>query len=167
MTRRRGITLLMCAVLLAALWALSQSAWFVETAYARGVGFQISRVLSIVTGWLPLSLAALVIAGVVAYLLVPFVVTIVKIFRGERRWVEALGAGALRFATFAAVATTVFYLSWGLHYSRAPFGGPARVVADGATHGRGVRDAIDGGDRRAHDAAGRGDERPIPTRRRF
>jgi hypothetical protein len=118
--RRRMVVLVVCVAILATLWALSYWPWFVEHVYARGVSFQISRALSKVTGVLPVSLAALLIPGAALYLLVPFVVGIVRVLRGQRRWFDAARAGALRTTTFVAFVLAVFYLTWGLNYARAP-----------------------------------------------
>jgi hypothetical protein len=103
-----------------ALWALSHWPWFVEAVYARGISFQISRALSTVAGVVPTSVAALVLVGVALYVIVPLLVTLVALRRRQRRWGEALGAGALRTLAAALVAFTVFYLVWGLNYARAP-----------------------------------------------
>ena len=118
--RRRAILLVVCVALTVAFWALSYWPWFVEHVYARGVSFQISRALSVVTGLLPVSLAAILIPGVVLYLLVPFVLASVRVLRGRRRFLDALRGGALRTATLCAFAAAVFYLTWGLNYARAP-----------------------------------------------
>ena len=63
--RRRTILLVVCVALIAALWALSWWPWFVERVYARGISFQVSRALSILTSVVPISLAALLIPGVI------------------------------------------------------------------------------------------------------
>ena len=118
--RRRAIVLVVCVALTVALWALSYWPWFVEDVYARRVSFQISRALSIVTGLLPVSLAAILIPGVVLYLLVPFILASVRVLRGQRRFLDALRGGAIRTATLGALVAAVFYLTWGLNYARAP-----------------------------------------------
>jgi hypothetical protein len=118
--RRRTLVLVVCVGVIAALWALSYWPWFVEVAYARGVSLQISRALSIVTGLIPVSLAAFIVPGLVLYLLVPFVLGSIRVLRGQRRWLDAARAGAQRLATLVALATAVFYVTWGLNYARAP-----------------------------------------------
>jgi hypothetical protein len=117
---RRVVTIVACGALLAALWGLAHSSVFVEDVYARVVGFQIARALSIVTGVLPVSLAEMLLAGVVVYLIVSLTISIAQVVRRRRGASNALAAGSLRVATFGAVVLAIFYLGWGLNYARAP-----------------------------------------------
>ena len=71
---RRAVTILLCATILGAMWIIARSPAILEAVYAQGVGFQIARLLSRATGLLPFSLAEIALAGVVAYVVVPFVV---------------------------------------------------------------------------------------------
>jgi hypothetical protein len=52
--------------------------------------------------------------------IVPLLLTTVHVLRGRRRALEALRAGALRMLTLVAVIATLFYVTWGMNYARAP-----------------------------------------------
>jgi hypothetical protein len=123
--RRRAITLLGCAIFGVAAWAVARSPGVVEDIYARRVGFWIARALSVASAVVPVSLAEIALAGVVLYLLVPFVTATVRVLRRRRSVLNAIAAGALRLLTASAVVLCVFYLCWGLNYARASL--PARV----------------------------------------
>ena len=105
---------------LALLWALARSDGFVEGAYARHVGFQLSRALSVISGVVPLSLAEIAIGAAIAAALVAFVLAIVGVVRQRRSLLNVVANGALRALVGAAIVGPVFYLTWGLHYARAP-----------------------------------------------
>ena len=143
--RGRVILIFLCAACLAVLWILARSPAFVEDIYARRVGFQIGRALSLASGAVPFSLAEITLAGVIAYFLVPFVVTSVRVLRRQRGLVNAAAGGALRLVTAAAVILCAFYLCWGLNYARAPLpvrlGWPAiERAADAAARQRQIDD---------------------------
>jgi hypothetical protein len=91
----------------------------VERLYARRVFPAVARVVSIATGWAPVSLAELtVLAGVLALLLW----AARALVRARwRRWTAA-GAvrGAARLFAVIAVAVLVFDVMWGFNYDRAP-----------------------------------------------
>ncbi len=140
---RRAIVILLCLIFIAAMWAAAQSSYLLEHVYARGIGFQISRGLSVVSGLSPVSLAEIALAGVAAYFLVPLVRTSLRVLRRERGLVNAIAGGLLRLSTAVAVIVAVFYLVWGLNYSRAPLPArlgwpPVEARADGAAHQRQV-----------------------------
>jgi hypothetical protein len=122
---RRLFTICFFAVLLGAMWLAARSPSLVETTYARGVGFQLSRALSSLTSVVPFSFAEIALAGVVLYFVVPFFTTILKVFRQQRSLTSAVAGGVLRVATATVVVLFFFYLLWGLNYSRAPL--PERV----------------------------------------
>ena len=118
--KSRGRTILGCLILLAALVGLSHAPRLLEDTYARGVQFQIARALSVMTGGVPASLAEIALAAVGLYLLVPFFIAASQVLRRRRSARNATASGALRVSTAAMVVVSVFYLSWGLDYARAP-----------------------------------------------
>jgi hypothetical protein len=143
--KRRGLTILACGLFLAAAWALSHAPDFVEHVYARRISFQIARALSLATGVVPIGLAEFALAGVVLYLIVPFVLAAVQVARRRRRLTNALAAGVLRVAVLAAVVASAFYLVWGLNYARAPLADrlgwpPIERPADEAAYRRHVEE---------------------------
>ncbi|MBS3950687.1 MAG: DUF3810 family protein, partial [Peptococcaceae bacterium] len=88
----------------------------VEHVYSRGLYPHISRLLALMTGWIPFSLAEVVgillIAGIIAAL-------ITSIF--DHDW-RNVGEITLRLLTGAATLYFFFIIMWGLNYSRMPFG---------------------------------------------
>src|SRR6476469_4119921 len=79
--KRRGLTMLACATVLGALWALSRSPAFVENAYARRISSQLGRALSIVSGLVPASLAEIALASLATYALVAISVVTIHLIR--------------------------------------------------------------------------------------
>jgi hypothetical protein len=88
--------------------------------YARTLGRGAPFLLSHVTGWLPLSLAEILVAAFVLRQLVGAAGGIRGAVRKQRRWRNALAAGGLRLAQDVGVAVALFYLLWGWNYARAP-----------------------------------------------
>ena len=121
--RRRLLTIAACAVVCGLLWGLSFWPAALESIYAHGLGFQIARVLSFTSGILPISLAELSLAALVLGALTTFVRSAIGVVQRRRSVISVLVNGSLRVMVFAAVTFTVFYLSWGLNYSRAPIAG--------------------------------------------
>jgi len=117
---RRGLVGGASLVLLLGLWAASHWNWFVETIYARHIGAWIARILSLVTGLVPGSLAEFTVAAVVLYALVPLIFALVNVVRRRRSVRNALIGESLRLVTFALFALAIFYVVWGLNYARAP-----------------------------------------------
>jgi Protein of unknown function (DUF3810) len=122
---RRLFTICSFAVLLGAMWLMARSPTLIESVYARGVGFQLSRALSSLSGVLPFSLAEIALAGVVLYFVVPFFTTTSQVLRRKRSLTNALAGGVLRVAAATVVILFFFYVLWGLNYSRAPL--PTRL----------------------------------------
>lgn len=91
----------------------------VEGLYARRVYPALARVVSIATGWAPVSLAELIVlAGVLALL---FWTAHVLVRARWRRWTAAdVAGGVARLGALAAIAVLAFDLLWGFNYDRAP-----------------------------------------------
>ena len=93
--RQRGLVILGALILLAAAWLAARSPAALEGAYARGLSFHLSRWLSLATGFLPLSVAELGIAGLSVTLLVQLVKATSQVVRRRRSVLNALAAGGL------------------------------------------------------------------------
>jgi len=139
--KRRGLTFLVCLALLGIAWAASNSPDFVENVYAQNVGQLVARALAASTSWLPTSLAEIVVVSALLYLLVPFTIAFWHVLQRKRRLPNALAAGFFRFLAFSGIALTLFYLSWGMNYARAPLPQrlgwkPLETPADEAEYGQ-------------------------------
>ena len=91
----------------------------VEALYARGVYPAVARAVSLATGWMPFSLAEVVVlAGALGIVLgAAYVVVRAR----WRRWTAAGGvSAAARVLAGAAVAVLAFDVLWGFNYDRAP-----------------------------------------------
>lgn len=118
--KRRGLVILVCLALMGASWAAAQSAEFVENVYAQGLGQSMARGLAFVSGFVPTSLAEVVLLAACAYLFLPGFVAALHVFQRKRRILNAIAGGFFRFWAFAAVVALTFYLAWGLNYARSP-----------------------------------------------
>lgn len=117
---RKGFRLLLAGLLVSGgTMALARFPAVVERAYASAVGPAVARALSLLTGWSPVSLGAvlaLALLGVVAW----------KGLRGVRRIRAGEPAGRVLVdgadwsAGVAGIVLIAFYASWGLNYARPP-----------------------------------------------
>jgi len=106
------------ALLLAALLALGQWPYFVEHVYARGLSPFLCRTLAMATGWLPISLAEVCLAGgTLAVLLLGGRALWRVATRRARAW-PTLRAGLWQLARGAVFVACGFYAVWGLNYAR-------------------------------------------------
>ena len=91
----------------------------VERLYARRVFPAVARVVSLATGWAPVSLAEMIVLAGLLALLAWAAHVLVR--TRWRRWTAAAVAGSLaRLGALAAVAVLAFDLLWGFNYDRAP-----------------------------------------------
>lgn len=108
-------SLLLFAVGLALSTAGARHQTTVERVYSCGLYPHLSRVLALITGWIPFSLAEvggiLLIAGILTALLT-------SIF--DHHW-RSFGKVILRLLSGAATLYFFFVILWGLNYSRMPF----------------------------------------------
>ena len=110
----------------------------VERLYARRVYPMVARIVSVATGWMPFSLAEVVLLACVVALLVGVASVVVR--ARWRRWSAAgVMTGAMRALALGAIAVLVFDVMWGFNYERAPVAallryelapGPAADLAD-------------------------------------
>lgn len=100
--------------------ALSRYPGVVEQVYAAEVGPRIARLLSVLTGWAPISVAmllAVVLAGAFA---LRWARTAARLRGADSSWPTALGEEANRLAGVIGVLLLLFYPLWGFNYARAP-----------------------------------------------
>lgn len=119
----RGLLLFVAGLLTAgASLLLARSPGTVEHLYAGGPGAWIPRMLSLATGWAPLSVSAVLLV-------------LLLLWGGRRAWRgwtrirsgdgsvgPALAAGLAWAGGVTGVLVLAFYLFWGLNYARAPLG---------------------------------------------
>lgn len=118
--KRRGLITLIGVVVLAISWGLGQSADFVENVYADGFGQSVGRGLATVSGALPTSLAEVAIVLLSLWLLVHAGRAAWHVGWRKRRALNAVACGGLHFGAIAIILLALFYVFWGLNYSRAP-----------------------------------------------
>jgi hypothetical protein len=119
-TRRRmllfasGVVAYVLAQLLASVPTIT------EVLYGRWLGPNMARVLSLITGVVPIALSEVFVALVIMRQIWGGSVALVNVMRGNRQLVNALQAGGLRLAQDVGVLVAAFYVLWGFNYSRAP-----------------------------------------------
>jgi hypothetical protein len=84
------------------------------------MGIWVPRVLSLTTGWVPVSVSVLAVLGLLGWAGWRLRRGFQAIRHGESSVGPVLMGGVRRAAALAGVLLAGFYLSWGLHYSRAP-----------------------------------------------
>lgn len=117
-------TLLLIALLPAAFglqWAASWAPDFVEAAYSRTAYPFIVGGLGVLTGWIPFSLAEVLLAGCVLWFLVAILRTVIHVITKRRRIGNALAHGAGKMLALASVVYMAGVLLWGFNYHRVPF----------------------------------------------
>jgi hypothetical protein len=118
---RRRLIFLLVGVLAVALAALLSRARGVDEAlYGRGPGVWIAYGLSRATGWIPVSLAELVVVAVVARQLVGAGRGLGQIRRDRRSLPRTVAAGGLRLGQDVGILVALFYVTWGFNYARPP-----------------------------------------------
>ena len=118
--KRRGLIILAGLVVLVIAWGLGQSTEFVENVYADGFGQSVGRGLATVSGVSPTSLAEVVIILLGLWLLVHAGRAAWYVGWRKRRALNAVACGGLHFGAIAFTLLALFYVFWGLNYSRAP-----------------------------------------------
>lgn len=121
-SRWRGLLLLGLGVVVSlGAMALSRFPGVVERVYAAEVGPRVGRGLSLLTGWVPFSVAMLLAMATTLFLLGRWSIRVARL-RGEppSAWRWAVAREADRVAGIAGVLLLLFYPLWGLNYARAP-----------------------------------------------
>lgn len=118
--KRRGLIILVGLVVVAIAWGLGQSSEFVENVYAEGFGQSVGRGLAAVSGAVPTSLAEVAIILLGLWFLIHTSRAAWHVGWRKRRALNAVACGGLHFGAVAAVILALFYVLWGLNYSRAP-----------------------------------------------
>lgn len=117
----RGFLLLLAGALLSGLsLLLARFPGAVERVYGQTVGPWIARVLSLATGWSPVSVSWLLLLGLVLWGGWRLWSGVGRLRGGEVGWGAATLAGAGWLAGVAGILLIAFYLFWGLNYARAP-----------------------------------------------
>lgn len=116
--KRRGLVVLAGAVVTLICWGLGQSADFAEHVYARGFGQYVARGQATVTGLLPTSLAEVVIVFVAGWAVFLWARASWHVIRRKRRALNAVACGGLKVMAFGSVLVALFYVLWGINYSR-------------------------------------------------
>lgn len=91
-----------------------------EVLYGRWLGPNVARVLSLVTGVVPIALSEVFVALVILRQIWGGGIALADVIRGKRQLVNAIQAGGLRLAQDVGVLVAAFYILWGFNYSRAP-----------------------------------------------
>ncbi len=101
--------------------ALAQVPGFTEQAYSRGIGPFIARLLSSITGVVPVSLAEIALIAILLRQLIPAGRALWHTYHDKTREPRnALLGGALRLGQDAGILVTLFYVLWGFNYARSP-----------------------------------------------
>ncbi len=116
--RNRALWRLLAAVVLgllspALVWAAKNDATFFDQ--YRNFSLKAEQLLATVTGWLPFSLAELLIVALAVVLVVAVLLLLRRLIVGPGR-LRALFTFLSRVTLFAAVAVFAFYSLWGLNY---------------------------------------------------
>jgi hypothetical protein len=119
-TRRRLLLLVSGFLAYGLAQLLSTVPAVTEVVYGSWVGPNVARVLSLITGLVPIALCEIFVALVIARQLWGASIALIDVKRGKRQFMNASRAGGLRLAQDLGVLIAAFYLLWGFNYSRAP-----------------------------------------------
>lgn len=93
---------------------------FVERYYSRGVYRFIGQVLSALTGWIPFSLAEIIIILLTSYILSALVRGIILLFKRRSKAFHLFKKTTANLAAFLGIIYFLFILLWGINYYRKP-----------------------------------------------
>ncbi len=115
--RRYGIKtiLLFSIALLIKLFSLSPT--LVEEYYSTGIYIYLSKLLRILTGWLPFSVGDVLYAAAVIWIIIK-TVRLIKALISQNITKKSLGRGILKTINVLLLVYIFFYLVWGLNYDR-------------------------------------------------
>ncbi len=122
-SRRLGLQaalLFASLAVLAAAALLSRRPQWVELYYSEGWSNAWGTGLSLLSGQTSGSLAEILILALLLWLGVSALLGLRRIRQGRCSWRQSLRKGMLRLLTVAAVVAALFYITWGLNYSRPP-----------------------------------------------
>ncbi len=112
--------LLASLAVLAAAALLSTRPQWVDRYYSEGWSTALGGWLSLFSGLFSGSLAEVLILALLLWQGVSALTGLKHIRQGRSRWGQSLRNGMLRLFTVATVLAALFYLTWGLNYSRPP-----------------------------------------------
>ena len=92
----------------------------VETIYSRGAYPVIARIVTIATGWIPTSLAELLVAAILIWIAWSLVRTIAQLVRKQRSVLDAVLHGSVTVLALAGSVYASGTFLWGLNYQRTP-----------------------------------------------
>lgn len=92
----------------------------IEHVYTERIGQWIGRALAFLTHWWPYSIIEDLVFALLAAFLFFTIRGVVSVVRGKRRVSNLLACGALRLGATLGVIVTLFYVTWGFNYDRAP-----------------------------------------------
>lgn len=138
---------------------------WVEGVWLPHVGRPIGAWIGWLTGWVPWSIAEILVAVVSLFLIFRILSSLSDVAAGRRRWSNALVSGMLHTASAGMLFWVWFQVAWGTAYARAPLSERMglevvdRVAADAAaarglrTRYAGVIDRVNATYREIHGAA--------------
>lgn len=110
----------LCGGLLCVLYGLSRSPAWVESEFINGFGVFGARSVAFVSAQVPISLAEVMIIGLVVWGSLSLSMGLSPVARGRRRLINAMVCGAAQLLDIVMVILLLFYGLWGTTYARAP-----------------------------------------------
>jgi hypothetical protein len=137
----RGFLLLFAGLTVAGLsLVLARFPGAVERVYGDALGPSIARILSLLTGWSPVSVSFMGLVALLGWAGWRAVLGVSRIRAGEIGTVLAIQKGLSWTAGVVGVLLLAFYLLWGLNYARSPLDRRLGLVADGVPDGEALRE---------------------------
>jgi hypothetical protein len=90
---------------------------FIEQYYTYGAYPIISKTQRLLLGWIPLSIGDILYGFIIVVIIVKLVQVVIAVFRKRMSW-AFVGTGLKQLVFFMMVVYVLFYLFWGLNYSR-------------------------------------------------
>ncbi|TYQ15912.1 UNVERIFIED_CONTAM: uncharacterized protein DUF3810 [Acetivibrio alkalicellulosi] len=99
----------------------------VENLYSNGIFRLITRVLSILTGYIPFSVAEFIYVSVIIFVLIKLILMIIKIFKCPSQTFKTISNQLVNAIVAISIIYFSFILLWGINYQRLPFGETANL----------------------------------------
>ncbi|HHV29414.1 DUF3810 domain-containing protein [Acetivibrio mesophilus] len=99
----------------------SRAPYLAERIYSRGAYRLIAKLLNLISGYIPVSIAEILVILSVLFALFYIIKTVIKMVKSRSEALKILGSSLVNALTAVSLIYFSFMLLWGINYQRLPF----------------------------------------------